>query len=503
MWSGDLDLGLQSMRREWFYIGLLLALAVWPASLFGEEPGGYVVDEVLVEFRPTVSERVARAAHGFVGATKLQRFKQVKVDRVRVPGGWTVDETVALYRLDPDVEYAEPNYYRHASATPNDPRFNLQWGLHNIGQTGGTLDADLDGPEAWNQNTGNPNVVIAVLDTGMDMDHEDLAGNLWMNHGEDWVQGTPGNNGIDDDGNGKIDDYYGWDFVNEDNGPDDDSDGHGTHVAGIIAADGNNGVGVAGVAWSASIMPLKMLSGGQGGLVSDEIAAIDYAIEKGAQIINASYGGTSFSQMEYNAIKRARDAGVLFVAAAGNTGTNNDVNPIYPASHDLDNVISVAATDGHDNLMGSSNYGQDSVDLAAPGYLIYSTSVMNSYGYRSGTSMAAAHVSGLASLVCSRDFSWNSSQIKERVVIGVDGKSSLNGYVTTAGRINAYSSYTGSSGTSSSIPPSSGWEGEGGGGGGGGCFIGTVACGPTVEWNSILGLVLIAGLGWLKAKRIT
>jgi len=476
------------MRREWFHVFLLFALVACPSVVFGQEPGDHVAGEVLVQFRHAASERAARAAHSFVGATAVQRFKQVKVDRVRVPHGWTVDETVSLYQLDPDVEHAEPNYYRHASATPNDPRFNLQWSLHNVGQTGGAVDADMDGPEAWDQETGNPSVVIAVLDTGMDMDHEDLRGNLWMNDGEDWVNGSPGNNGLDDDGNGKIDDYYGWDFVNEDNNPDDDSDGHGTHVAGIMAADGNNGLGVVGVAWSASIMPLKMLSGGQGGLVSDEIAAIDYAIEKGAQIINASFGGTSFSQLEYNAIKRARDAGILYVAAAGNSGTNNDTNPVYPASHDLDNIISVACTDGNDQLAGTSNYGQNTVDVAAPGCLIYSTSVKNAYQYRSGTSMATAHVSGMVSLICSQDLGLTYSQVKDRVVNGVDVKSGLNGFVAAAGRINAYNSYSESNGTSPAVSTPSSGEG---GGGGGGCFIGAASCGVGMDWISALGLVSI------------
>jgi subtilisin family serine protease len=439
---------------------------------------------------------MAQASHGFVGATRIDRFKQVKVDRVRVAEGWTVDETVALYSLDPDVAVAEPNYYRSAEAAPNDPRFNIQWSLHNMGQTGGTVDADLDGPEAWSQQTGNSSVVVAVLDTGMEMDHEDLAGNLWMNEGEDWTNGSPGHNGVDDDGNGKVDDYYGWDFVNNDNNPDDDSTGHGTHVAGIIAADGNNGIGVAGVSWSASIMPLKMLSGAEGGLVSDEIAAIDYAIQKGAQIINASYGGTSFSQLEYNAIKRAQDAGILFVAAAGNQGTNNDAHPVYPASHDLGNIISVAATDGNDNLLGTSNYGQNSVDVAAPGYLIYSTTINNSYQYRSGTSMAAAHVSGLASLVWSKDFDLTNSQARGRIVNGVDVKSSLNGFVSSDGRINAFSSFFAGS---PALPPSN--SGGGDAGGGGGCFIGTVACGKgALGWIWALGLGVVVSLSriWLR-----
>jgi subtilisin family serine protease len=349
--------------------------------------------------------------------------------------------------------------------------------MHNIGQAGGTEDADLDGPEAWDTETGNSSLVIAVLDTGVDLDHEDLAGNLWMNNGEDWVDGSPGNNGVDDDGNGRIDDYYGWDFANSDNHPDDDSDGHGTHVAGIIAAGGNNGVGVTGVAWSASIMPLKMMSGDRGGLVSDEIAAVDYAIEKGAQIINASFGGSTFSQLEYDAIKRARDGGVLFVAGAGNSGTDNDATPVYPASHDLSNIISVAASDQSDHLGGNSNFGVASVDVAAPGVHVYSTTMGNGYEYRTGTSMAAAHVSGLASLIWSEDFALTSAQVKDRILNGVDVKGGLNGLVSTGGRVNAYSANSNGVSPETATSQSGGGEGSGGGGGGsgGGCFIGAAA----------------------------
>ncbi len=434
---------LQVMKRKGFCILIVLAFLVWPTSGVCHRTDcakRYVSGEVLVQFHPGVSQRLVQVIHGFVGATSIKRFKHVDIDRVRVPNGWTVAETVELYSLDPDVEYAEPNYYRHATATPGDAHFGVQWALNNIGQAGGTQDADIDAPEAWDKQTGNSALVVAVLDTGVDLDHEDIAGNIWRNNGEDWDNGSPGNNGVDDDGNGKIDDYFGWDFANDDNAPDDDSDGHGTHVAGIIAADGNNGVGIAGVAWSASIMTLKMLSADKGGLVSDEIEAIDYAIANGAGIINASFGGDSFSQSEYNAIKRAQEKGLLFVAAAGNAGTDNDTDPVYPASYDLANIISVAATNRYDTLVSSSNYGRNSVDVAAPGAMIYSTSVGNSYEYRTGTSMAAPHVSGLAALIWSEDFTLTHNQVKDHILGGVDLKGSLSGFISTGGRINAYNS---------------------------------------------------------------
>jgi subtilisin family serine protease len=467
------------MRRECLFIFLILAFLSWPATLFCREPdrAEYVSGEVLVQFRSGASELLAQSTHGIVGSTPIKRFTHVNVNRVRIPDHWTVEETVEFYRLDPGVEYVEPNYYRHATATPNDVHFGLQWGMHNIGQSGGTEDADLDGPEAWDVETGNSSIVVAVLDTGVALDHEDLAGNLWMNNGEDWVDGSPGNNGVDDDGNGRVDDYYGWDFANGDNDPDDDSDGHGTHVAGIIAAEGNNGMGITGVCWRASLMSLKTHNAEGIGLVSDEIEAIDYAIEKGAQVINASFGGSSFSQLEYDAIKRAGEAGVLFVAGAGNLGTDNDTNPVYPASHDLDNIISVAASDQNDHLGGSSNYGIGSVDVAAPGVNVYSTTVGNSYQYRSGTSMAAAHVSGLASLIWSEDFGMTCAQVKDRILNSVDFQNSLNGLLSTGGRVNAYNAYSNGPSPNTSASESEGGKGSSGGGsgGGGGCFIGTAA----------------------------
>lgn len=433
-----------AMPRKCFIIVGLLILLACPVSVFSQEPDHprYVPGEVLVKFRSGISQKVARSSHRSLGSRTIKRFKRVDVDHVKIPEGWSVEETIEMYTLDPDVEYVEPNYYRYAMVTPDDTHFDLQWALHNTGQTGGTDDADIDAPEAWEVQTGSSNVVIAVIDTGADLDHEDLTDNIWTNTGEDWVDGSPGNNGSDDDGNGKIDDYYGWDFANDDNDPDDDYTGvyHGTHVTGIIAAKGDNTTGVTGVCWSASVMLLKILNNKGSGSISDEINAINYAISKGAKIINVSFGGSGYSQFEYESIQTARDAGVLFVAAAGNTGADNDSAPVYPASYDLDNIISVAATDHDDNLANFSNYGKDSVDVAAPGVQIRSTSADDNYQNLSGTSMATPHVSGLAGLILAEDSSLTYSQVKDRIVNGVDTKASLNEKVLTGGRINASNS---------------------------------------------------------------
>jgi subtilisin family serine protease len=282
----------------------------------------------------------------------------------------TVEEALEIYRNDPDVEYVEPNYRRYATATPDDTFFTNLWGLHNSGQnvngTNGTADADIDAPEAWDTTTGSINVVVAVIDSGVDYNHPDLLNNIWINLGE--IAG----NGLDDDGNGMIDDVRGWDFVDDDNNPMD-ADDHGTHVAGTIAAEGDNDTGITGVTWTAKIMVLRFLDGFGQGNVADEIEAIDYAIDKGANIINASFGSDTPSPSERAAIVDARDAGILFVAAAGNDGSNNDSIPHYPSSYDLDNIIAVAASDQNDNLPPFTNFGFTSVDVAAPGTNTYSS----------------------------------------------------------------------------------------------------------------------------------
>jgi subtilisin family serine protease len=336
----------------------------------------------------------------------------------------------------------EPNEIVHADATtPNDPNYPQQWGLNNTGQTGGTPDADIDAPEAWDLSTGSRNVVVAEIDTGVDYTHPDLAANIWTNPGE-----IPGD-GIDNDGNGFVDDVHGYDFVNNDGDPMDDN-GHGTHVAGIMAAVGNNSTGVVGVNWTSSIMALKFLNAGGMGSDSDAVRAVNYATMMkttygvNVELTNNSWGGGGFVQDLYNAINASGNAGMLFVAAAGNGGSdgigdNNDVTPFYPASYDLDNIISVAATDARDTRASFSNYGATSVDLAAPGVTIYSTLRSGGYGYLSGTSMATPYVSGVAALGWSTAPTATAAQVRSAIFAGVDPIPSLSGVVATGGRLNA------------------------------------------------------------------
>src|SRR5215211_7148687 len=282
------------------------------------------------------------------------------LNRVDLPPELPVGEAIQRYEASPDVEYAEPNFLIFPTRTPNDTHFSKLWGLHNTGQTiggqAGTADADVDAPEAWDITTGNQSTVVAVIDEGIDINHPDLRNNIWTNPGE-----IPGNN-IDDDRNGYVDDVHGYDFANDDASvydPDPISgkgDEHGTHVAGTIAAEGNNATGVSGVNWDAQVMALKFM-GPKGGSTSDAIEAINYAVANGAKISNNSWGGGGYSMALRDAIARADSAGQLFVTAAGNDGTNNDTTPQYPCNYSNSNIICVAATDDSDVLASFSNFG--------------------------------------------------------------------------------------------------------------------------------------------------
>ncbi len=363
------------MKKLYILIMLATCFLVAPVlafeldSISSDQPNkgpAYVPGELLVKYRPSIRAAATELYRTQWGIRTLQTFRTIGILHVKLPKGLTVEEAMDIYRDDPDVEYAEPNYYRYAMATPDDAYFDRLWGLHNTGQdvngTGGTADADMDAPEAWEITTGSNSVVVAVIDSGVDYNHPDLSANIWTNPDE-----TAGN-GIDDDGNGYVDDVRGWDFVDDDNSPDD-SNGHGTHVAGTIAAVGNNSTGVTGVSWAAEIMVLRFLNAFGLGTIADEISAIEYANAKGAHVINSSMGGAGFSQAEKDAIDASS---ALVVCAAGNEGSDNDSTPSYPASYTSSNIITVAATDQDDNLASFSNYGATSVDVAAPGINIYS-----------------------------------------------------------------------------------------------------------------------------------
>jgi subtilisin family serine protease len=336
------------------------------------------------------------------------------------------------------VAYFEPNLVRSIDVTPNDSLFGQLWGMHNIGQSGGTIDADIDAPEAWDLETGSASVVVGIIDTGINLTHPDLVANLWTNPGE--IAG----NSIDDDGNGFVDDVHGYDFINNDASPLDDN-GHGTHVAGTVGAVGNNTTGVAGVNWVTSMIALKMMNASGNGPLSAQLAAINYTTmmrdDYGINIVatNNSYGATGFVESEYEAIEANGATGMLFAAAAGNSATDNDNDPenrLYPASYDLASIVAVAATNRNDLLAGFSSYGATMVDLAAPGAGILSTVPGGGYATFSGTSMATPHVAGAIALAWSFAPGATTSAIRQALFDSVDVLPSLNGKVATDGRLN-------------------------------------------------------------------
>jgi subtilisin family serine protease len=359
----------------------------------------------------------------------------------------SLKNAMKVYENNPDVLYVEPDYkislspveksassgpgqasYSTASGWPDDPGFSLQWGLENTGQAPfyGKPGADISAKTAWGATTGSSTVTIALIDTGVDYNHPDLAANIWKNSGEYL-------NGADDDGNGYIDDIRGWNFVSKNNDPMDDN-GHGTHCAGTLAAIGNNGIGTAGVGWNLKIMPLKFLDSKGNGYTSDAISAILYATQKGIPIISCSFSGPGESQ----ALKEVIDSSsALFICAAGNSGASSDISPQYPAAYPSSQIISVAASTSSDTLASFSNYGTSSVDLAAPGETIYSTTRAGGYSYLSGTSMAVPYVTGTAALLKTLNPSLTTAQIKSRILGSVDIIPALSGKVATGGRLNA------------------------------------------------------------------
>ncbi len=334
----------------------------------------YVPGEILIKFKDGTSLIKTNLLHKNINAQKLGEIKNLKIQHIKLPEETSVEDAIDYYKSYPDVEFVEPNYIVRTVAIPNDPGYIQQWGLNNTGQFGGIPGADISAQKAWEVTKGSDNIIIAVLDSGVSYDHPDLKDNIWVNTAE-----MNGKAGVDDDNNGYVDDYYGWDYIDNDGYPSDYNQ-HGTHVAGIIAAKGNNNTGISGVMWSAKIMALRFLGVTGTGDVARAAEAIEYAVDNGARIINASWGGYDYSATVYSAINYARQHNVLFVAAAGNESNDNNISPFYPASYNLPNIISVAATDQGDQLAYFSNYGSNKVHLAAPGVSIYSTVPHFSYG---------------------------------------------------------------------------------------------------------------------------
>ncbi len=425
--------------------------------------GKFVEDEILVKFSDaTISDSDNRESeynkiHAKKGTTvgkTLNKNSGSNLQLVKIPSGMTVDDAIALYENDPAVDFAEPNYIIQVSPSEsnineasipfssdiNDEYFPLQWGLHNTGQeinsVSGTAGADINAPAAWEIIQESETVIIAVIDTGIDYSHPDIGNNIWINTLE-----IP-SNGIDDDGNGYVDDIYGYNFVDGISDPMDDN-GHGTSCAGVIGAISNNDIGISGVARDIKLMPLKFMNAEGIGTYADAIEAVEYARQKGADIISISWGSQQYNQAMKDEID---SSSMLFICAAGNNAQNNDLNPVYPASFTSQNIISVAASDQDDNLAPFSNWGPTSVDLASPGVNILScdlSSRAQQYRYLSGTSIAVPFVSGVSGLVKANHPDYSATQIRENIIGTVDIIEPFQNYVASGGRLNAYNSLEG------------------------------------------------------------
>lgn len=458
-------------RRHMTYFLRQIAFLAIAAALFGQQsyasenshknPGitakktKYENRRLLVRYKEGTSTNKKDAAHFSVGAYVVESFDvPSNLEVVEVAKGISLDAAQEFYREDPNVLYVEPDYPLHAyleppPATPNppdddppsdtvDPRYAEQWGLNNNGQTGGTVDVDINAPQMWENITGDKDIVIAIIDTGINYNHPDLVKNIWVNPGE-----IAGNN-IDDDGNGVVDDVHGFNAIENTGDPLDDH-GHGSHCAGIIGAEGLNKVGGRGVMPNVTIIGCKFLSANGGGTTSGAIACLNYLrdLKTRAQnpvnifATNNSWGGGPAAQALKDAIQEHQDLGILFVAAASNDGQDNDVVDTYPADYPLANIIAVAATDHKDDMAWFSNYGKRSVHVGAPGVDILSTVLGNDYELMSGTSMATPFTVGLAGMIKADNPELNYIQVKNLLMAGGVPISSLAGKTVSGRRIRA------------------------------------------------------------------
>lgn len=344
---------------------------------------------------------------------------------------------------NPLVELAEPNFIYRVVKNPDDPFLEKLWGLRNLGQSdpkgAGTSGMDIDALRAWDITQGSEETVIAVIDTGIDYNHPDLKENMWVNAVE--ANGDPG---VDDDGNGYVDDVYGYNFADPANSTGDprDDHSHGSHCAGTIGGRGNDGKGIVGVNWRVKLMAVKFLGSDGSGTLEGAIRAIDYTTKMGAKITSNSWGGGGESQTLKEAIQRAHLAGSLFVAAAGNNSANNDTTPNYPSSYDVPNILSVAAIDNKGQLASFSNFGRKTTHIAAPGVNIYSSVMNGRYATYSGTSMATPHASGVAGLLVSNEPELTNIQLKQRMIATVRPLASVKTKVSSGGMVNAYFALT-------------------------------------------------------------
>jgi subtilisin family serine protease len=414
-------------------IFVLVVLLFTASFAFGQKfEKAFADGELLVKFKNAAKEPQIAQTNAFIGASLAETLGDLNWVRVKLPDGMSVEDAIERYRKSGEVEDVQPNFYYHLLATPNDPQYTNA-GMYGLGK--------ISAPGAWDLTTGSSAVVVADIDTGLRYTHEDIAANAWTNPGE--ING----NGVDDDGNGFVDDFYGYDFRYNDSDPLDEN-GHGTHTAGTIGAVGNNGVGVTGVNWNVKLMAIKIYSaGGTDSTSAMLINAYNYVRlmkNRGVNIrvTNNSYAdcpeACGYDQATKDALEALGDAGVLNVFAAGNNGRNIETQPLYPASYTLPTILTVASSTSTDTRSGFSNFGAVSVDLAAPGSNVYSTynSSNSSYATLSGTSMATPHVAGAAALLSSFNPNLSALSLKATLMNTVDVLAAWNGVVKTGGRLN-------------------------------------------------------------------
>lgn len=413
---------------------LVISFIAFTAA-FAQEKRPFVPGELLVKFKDGTASEAARTSHQLTGASIVEEFPTIGWQRIKLPAGLSAERAMTKYARIAGVEHVQPNYYYSLLATPNDPQFTAS-GMYGMGK--------ISAPQAWDLSTGSSSVVVADIDTGMRYTHQDLAPNAWINAGEIAA------NGIDDDGNGFIDDVYGWDFFYNDSNPIDDAGGHGTHTAGTIGAVGNNNLNVVGVCWNVKIMPIKIYSPvGTDSTSAMLINAYNYITmmkNRGVNIraTNNSYGGCGeacgYDQATKDALDAMGDSGIINAFAAGNSNTNNDTTPSYPVSYNSPTVIGVASSTSTDARSSFSSYGVTTVDLAAPGSGVLSTYANSntSTATLSGTSMATPHVTGAAALLSSHNPSLSPASIKASLLNNVDVLPAWNGLVKTGGRLNVF-----------------------------------------------------------------
>ena len=428
------------MGRLWQFLAILMAMFVLTTTEASSvayrsaQPLRFKSDEIIVRFRDQAKATKSITTRK---ASLIRKFRHLPLHHLKLPAGTSLQDALAAYRSDPNVLYAEPNYIVRKAVLPDDGEFSSQWSLPLI-----------SAPAAWDRSTGSRgagSVLVAVLDTGIAYYHPDLAANLWNNPGE--ICGD----GIDNDGNGIVDDCYGANFggfTPGDPWDDDTADSHGTHVAGIIGAAGNNGIGISGVNWAVRLMAVKFLHGPEGmGELSDALRGVEYALSKGAKVINLSFEVDEDSQALRDAVTAGEAAGALMVSAAGNTGRNLDITPVFPASIRSPSNIAVSASSRNDGRPAYSDYGRHTVELAAPGGSstgspdgVLSTVWLNGgstlYRTTAGTSMAVPHVCGAAALLWNLYPSLTAAQVKARIMNGVDKLTDFSESTISGGRLN-------------------------------------------------------------------